>query len=568
MPGELQGIPAAPGLSKGPTMLWKRPLLMIPDFVPSDSKVEENRLLSARQLAGNQLQVLARETAVQVGEDQAALFEAQAMFLEDAALVRRAEDMIRKGVNAERAWQESCEFFAKQLESLPDETLRARSVDVRDVARRVTENLLGVEFDFKLDQPAVILSKDLVPSETARFERSKVLAICTSEGGPTSHTAILAKAFGIPAVVGLGDVLLKIADGTTLLVDGTSGTVIPDPEPELQSEFEERLQLAARQREFELDLATRPAVTTDGHKVEVAANVGNIEDVRHALESGAEGIGLLRTEFLFLNRNQVPDEQTQFLAYRTIFQLMENRPVVVRTLDIGGDKEVPYYDFGIEANPFLGYRAIRISLDRPDEFKTQLRALLRAGSGHDCRVMFPMIATIDEVRQARTLLDETTGELSAEQQNYAQNCRVGIMVEIPAATLLAERFAHEVDFFSIGTNDLTQYTLAAERGNPRVSHLNDACHPAVLLQIDRVVKAAHKSGKWVGVCGEMGGDPEAIPILLGLELDEFSMSPSLIPHAKQIIRNWALSDARKLARKALKLDSAREVRSAVRNFGK
>jgi phosphoenolpyruvate-protein phosphotransferase len=568
MPGELQGIPAAPGLTKGPAMLWDRPLSEIPDFVPPDLKVEKKRLLTARQLAASQLGVLAKATADQIGEDQAALFEAQVMFLEDAALVQRAEDMIQKGVNAERAWHEACEFFAIQIEGLPDETLRARSVDVRDVARRVTDNLLGVQVDFKLEHPAVILSNDLVPSETARFERSKVLAICTSEGGPTSHTAILAKAFGIPAVVGLGEALLKVVDGTTLLVDGTSGTVLPDPTPGLLHDFNRRIQLETRQRKFELELATQPAETSDGHRVEIAANVGNIEDARKALESGAEGIGLLRTEFLFLNRNQAPDEQTQYLAYRAIFQIMENRPVVVRTLDIGGDKEVPYYDFGIEANPFLGYRAIRISLERPDEFKAQLRALLRAGSGHDFRVMFPMIATVDEVRQTRALLDESAGELSAEQQDYAQNYQVGIMVEIPAVALMAERFSREVDFFSIGTNDLTQYSLAAERGNPRVSHLNDACHPAVLMQIDRVVTAAHRSGKWVGVCGEMGGDPEAIPLLLGLGLDELSMSPSLVPHAKQIIRSWALNDARKLARKALKLDSANEVRAAVRNFGR
>jgi phosphoenolpyruvate-protein phosphotransferase len=350
------------------------------------------------------------------------------------------------------------------------------------------------------------------------------------------------------------------------MVDGTSGIVVVDPTSKLLHEFDRRRQIETKQHMIESELATQPAVTIDGHQLEIAANVGNIEDARKALENGAEGIGLLRTEFLFLNRIQAPDEQTQILDYHAIFEIMENRPVVVRTLDIGGDKEVPYIDFGLEANPFLGYRAIRISLEQPHEFKRQLRALLRAGAGHDLRVMFPMIAILDEVRQARALLDETASELSAEKQDYAKNYQVGIMVEVPAVALTAEIFAAEVDFFSIGTNDLTQYTLAAERGNPRVSYLSDACHPAVLYQIDRVVTAAHRFGKWVGVCGEMAGDPEAIPLLLGLGLDELSMSSSLIPRAKQIIRSWAYEDAQKLAKKALMLSSAGQVREAVRNF--
>jgi phosphoenolpyruvate-protein phosphotransferase len=340
--------------------------------------------------------------------------------------------------------------------------------------------------------------------------------------------------------------------------------VASDPNPELLAKFEQRIQAEQVRRQLETELSDRPAMTRDGHRVEVAANVGSVEDARKALEHNAEGIGLLRTEFLFLNRKTPPDEQTQFAAYKTILDLMDSRPVVVRTLDVGGDKEVPYYDFGPEANPFLGYRAIRISLDRPVEFKSQLRALLRAGVGHDLRIMFPMIAMLAEVHQAKEMIEEARAELRSDRIAVVESVQVGIMVEIPAVAMLAERFAPEVDFFSIGTNDLTQYTFAAERGNKRVSHLNDPCHPAILRQIEQVVKAAHVHGKWVGVCGEMAGDLQAVPILLGLGVDELSMSPAQIPGAKQIIRQWSLADAQKLAGQALDLDSSEAVRKTVR----
>ncbi len=560
---ELKGIPAAPGFAKGPAFQWDQPALEIPDYVPVEKKIEVERLSKARQLAAVQLEELADDTARHLGEAEAALFEAQAMFAQDTALIKRAEDTILTGVNAERAWQEACEFFAAQLESLPDETFQARSADVRDVAKRVIGNLLGVEFGIQIDHPVVLVAADLAPSQTVRLDRAKVLAFCTAEGGPTSHTAILAKALGIPAVVGLGKNLFAIPDETMLLVDGSSGTLLANPAPDLLAEFEQRIQFDHEQRQQEISLSAEPALTMDGERVEVVANVGNVEDARLGLENGAEGIGLLRTEFLFLNRNQAPDEQTQYRAYRTILNLMAKRPVVVRTLDIGGDKEVPYYNFGRDANPFLGYRAIRISLDRPEEFKVQLRALLRAGAGHDLRVMFPMISTLDEVRQAKALFNEAVGALIANKEEFALGVQVGIMVEIPSVSLLAERFAREVDFFSVGTNDLTQYTLAAERGNPRLSHLNDACHPAVLYQIHQVVQAAHGHGKWVGVCGELAGDPQAIPLLLGLGVDELSISPALIPHAKHVIRKWDSREAKKLAVRALNLESAAEVRLAV-----
>jgi phosphoenolpyruvate-protein phosphotransferase len=348
-------------------------------------------------------------------------------------------------------------------------------------------------------------------------------------------------------------------------VDGTAGLVASNPTPERLADFEQRFQAESRRRKDEIESAARPASTTDGYRLKVLANAGSVQDARNALEFGAEGIGLLRTEFLFLNRSRPPDEQAQYAAYRTIFELMETRPVVVRTLDIGGDKELPYYDFGAEANPYLGYRAIRISLDHPSVFKLQLRAVLRAGVGHDLRLMFPMIATLDEFRKAKKLLEEARAELRREEIATADDLQVGIMMEIPSVALLADQFAPEVDFFSIGTNDLTQYTFAAERGNRRVSHLNDSCHPAILRQIERVVQAAHRQGKWVGVCGEMAGDAEAVPILLGLGVDELSMAPARIPSSKRLIREWSLVDALAVAGRALDLESAEDIRRLVKS---
>lgn len=563
MATEIKGLPTAFGLAKGRSLRWDNRPLKIPQFTPADAQAEKTRLGAARQNAIKQLGKLANQVAKQIGEAEAALFEAQAMFLEDAVLIQKAESSIDLGVNAEQAWHDACEYFANQLEALPDELLRARSADVRDVGRRVLELLVGTQATPTLTQKSIILAWDLAPSQTIILDTSKVLAFCTAEGGPTSHTAILAKALGIPAVMGLGGAIMDVPDGTLLLVDGVAGIVISNPTVDMVADFEQRVHAESEKRQRDYGLKNQPAITRDGHRVEIVANVGSVDDAHLALQYGAEGIGLLRTEFLFLNRSQPPDEQTQYAAYRTILELMGERPVVVRTLDIGGDKEVAYLDFGQEANPFLGYRAIRISLDHPDDFKVQLRALLRAGVGHDLRIMFPMIASLDEVIKAKELVAEAQMELRSTGKPSAKKIEIGIMVEIPSVVWLAERFAREVQFFSIGTNDLTQYTLAAERGNPRVSHLNDPCHPAVLKEIEQVVLAAHRVGIWVGVCGEMAGDLQAIPILLGLGVDELSMAARQIPSAKQTVREWSLANAQKLARRALRQDTAKAVRQLV-----
>ncbi|MEW6569454.1 MAG: phosphoenolpyruvate--protein phosphotransferase, partial [Chloroflexota bacterium] len=545
----LRGIAAAPGLASGPAAIWPDESLTVPRHADADPLAERQRLEEARRGVQEDLVGLKEKVTQEAGAAEAAIFEAHAMILADTSLLKRAEAGLEGGLNAEAAWMDAVEFFASQLAALPDPTLSARALDVRDVGQRVLRRLLGKEPDqaLRLARPSVIVARDLAPSQTASLDKSLVRAFCTAEGGPTSHTAILARALGLPAVVGLGKDLLETPEGALLLVDGSQGAVIISPDEQTSAAFDERSQAASARAEAELAEASQPAVTRDGRRVEVVANVGSVEDAEAALQFGAEGIGLLRTEFLYLDRRTAPTEDEQVQAYARILEIMGQRPVVVRTLDVGGDKPLPYLDLGTEANPFLGWRAIRMCLDRPEFFLVQLRALLRAGAGHDLRIMFPMVSTLEEVRRAKALLDQARRQLAVQGLPAAERVQVGIMVEVPSVAMLAGLFAREVDFFSIGTNDLTQYTLAAERTNERVAHLSDALHPAVLRQIQRVIEAGHARGIWVGVCGELAGEPEAIPILLGLALDEFSVAPPLIPRAKAVLRQWTLRSAQALA---------------------
>ncbi|MFX0145502.1 MAG: phosphoenolpyruvate--protein phosphotransferase [Candidatus Hodarchaeota archaeon] len=567
-PHTYQGISASPGISRGPVFVYQEQDLSVPRRQIQDSEDEIKRLEKAISIAGEQISDLQIKAETETGTEEAAIFEAHALFLQDPTLITAAHDAIKgQKMNAEAAWIDAIEVNAANLEALEDEYFQARAADVRDVGQRVLRILLGVaESDLTdLTAPSIVLARDLTPSDTVRLDKSLVLGFCTAEGGPTSHTAILAKALGLPAVVGLGNSILDLKFGDPLLIDGGRGTVIAFPDEKIIQEFETRRQKLEAQAVLELERAHEPAITVDGHQVEVVANIGSPQEAQSALKHGAEGVGLLRTEFLYLDRHEEPNEEEQLAAFNSILDAMGNRPVVVRTIDVGGDKEVPYLDLDIEANPFLGWRAIRMSLDKPELFKTQLRALWRASIGHDLRVMFPMIATLDEVRRAQKLFNDAREEVVAEGRDVADWIQVGIMVEVPSVAVLADLFAREVDFFSIGTNDLTQYTFAAERTNEKVAYLGDGCHPAILRQIQRVLNAAHDEGIWVGLCGELAGDPDAVPILLGLGLDEFSMAPSSIPHAKAIIRSWSKSDAQRLASKVLEFDSAEAVREYVRS---
>jgi phosphoenolpyruvate-protein phosphotransferase len=558
-------VAASPGFALGPAVLlhFAEPLV---ERRPIENAAREwARLQTALDAVRTATETLRDQIARSANKYDAAIFDAHLLFLNDPEFLDGVRHTLEaEHVNAEWAWKTAVEASAQKFEAIDDEYMRARAADVRDIGRQVLVQLTGQGKEVELPHAGILIAIDLAPSDTARLDRSKVLGICTERGGPTSHSAILARTLGIPAVVGLGPRVMTIADGANLIVDGQDGKILTAPTPAEIDDYTKRLKDWHLARDTARSASAAPAVMKDGTAIEVVANIGSTEDARVALDNGAEGVGLLRTEFLFLDRRDAPGEEEQFDAYQTIATVMGERPVIVRTLDVGGDKPLAYLDLGREENPFLGQRAIRLCLNRPDIFKTQLRAILRATPQHNLKIMFPMIADVTEVRRARALFNEARAELAAAQAPLADRVEVGIMVEIPAAAILAHVLAPEVDFFSIGTNDLTQYTLAAERGNRAVTHLQDALHPAVLIQIRQTVQAASAHGKWVGVCGELAGDPAAIPILIGLGVKELSMASGSIPKAKQIIRGLSLKDAQTAAAQALQLDTAEAVRKLMK----
>lgn len=561
----IRGIAASPGIAIGAAFQFRQDELRFERRVVGDPAAEWRRFQSAAARAGEQLAAVCAGARDELGEEQAAIFEAHLLMLEDPELLAAVQNAIEeRSLNAEAALSDAAERYAETLEALDDEYLRARAADVRDVAGRVLRILLGREAATGPDAPAVVVARDLTPSDTILMDKSHVLGFCTAEGGPTAHTAILARTMGLPAVVGAGAGVLSVAPGATVVLDGTTGCLVVEPDEATLASYRQSQAAADQLRAQSLSRAGEPAVTRDGRRVEVVANIGSVDEARAALDAGAEGVGLLRTEFLYLGRASLPGEEEQYRAYRAILEAMGSRPVILRTLDIGGDKELPYLELAPEPNPFLGVRAIRLSLARPDLLHQQLRAALRAAPGHNLKIMFPMVATVAEVRAARQALGSARDELQAEGQPLPERVEVGIMVETPAAAVMADRLAREVDFFSIGTNDLSQYTFAADRTNARVAALADALQPAVLRLVARVIAAAHAHGKWVGLCGELAGEPLAIPILLGLGLDEFSMNPPAILLAKELIRSLTAEEAQDLANAALDLDDAAEVRALVR----
>jgi phosphoenolpyruvate-protein phosphotransferase len=494
------------------------------------------------------------------------------MLLSDEDLEAQVHAAIfEQHLNAEAALSDVFGAEAERLHDMAGPRFQERAADLRDLASRLLRVLDGrggvAPPAIDLPEQAVIVAEDLSPSQTAGLDRSRVAGFCTALGGPTAHTAILARSMGIPAVVGMGEALLgQVSVGASVAIDGAAGALILDPDAATAATFEAQRQadLAARTAAFAG--AQAEARTADGRHVEVVANLATAAEAQVALQAGAEGVGLLRTEFIFQERTEPPSEEEQYAVYREVAEAMAGRPVVIRTLDIGGDKPAPYLQLPAEANPFLGWRAIRISLAMPEFFKVQLRAILRAAMHGQVLVMFPMIATVQEVAQAQALLAEAEAELAAQGVLHAASIPAGIMVEVPSAAMIADQLAPLVDFFSIGTNDLTQYTFAADRGNARVASVGDPLHPAVLRQIARVIDAAHAAGKWVGLCGELAGRPEGIPILLGLGLDEFSMSAASIPAAKALLARLAVPDAQRLAQRVLNLRDTAAVKAEVKRF--
>jgi phosphocarrier protein FPr len=475
--------------------------------------------------------------------------------------------------NAAAAWDEKIKAISESYQRLDDPYLQQRAIDVRDVGNQVLFALANKTAvpKIELTEPVILFAHDLTPTETSQLDMRQVMGILTIGGGPTSHSAILSRALGIPAISGVSAAYENLQDGTVLAMDGFSGNVWIDPTKKVIEEVKTRREEWIEQREQLIQASHELAATRDGHRVEVVANVGSVIDADAAVQNGAEGIGLLRTEFLFLTRNTAPTEDEQVISLRQIGDAMyanggNDLPIIVRTLDVGGDKELPYLDLPTEANPFLGVRAIRLSFRNPEVFITQLKAVLRAGEKYLFKIMFPMVANLDEVIAARDLLEEAHQSLQKEGVPHRWPIETGIMIEVPAAALLSSEIAPHVDFFSIGTNDLTQYTLAAERGNPELSNLSDALHPAVLRLIRQVTDAAHEYNKWVGVCGELAGDPLATPVLVGLGVDELSMYPDGIPRVKSILRSIDFSEAQTLAQQLINVNSPQEVRKLAKSF--
>jgi len=556
------GIPAAPGLAHGKTFLLVKEKLEIPVYEISDGTTEIKRLLKSTEKAQTEIAEIKENVSSHASGDEAEIFEAHWMILEDAALLDKAKEGIEQGINAEKAWMDAIEYFAQMMESIPDETMASRAVDIRDVGHRVLGHLMAVgSSNTEIKDPVVICGDDLTPSDTAGFDKDFVLAFCTAKGGPTSHTAILANAFGLPAVVGLGDDFLSVPPGTVVLVDGHKGEIVVNPDHSSLDAFIAQENKEKSEQKEAREAAQAPGVNADGERVEIVANIGGVEDAPLGIKNGAEGVGLFRTEFLYLDRQSLPTESEQIEAYKTVFHHYKGMPFVVRTLDIGGDKIIPYLDLPEELNPFLGWRGVRMLDGLEDLFLTQFRALLQAGAVDDIdlRIMVPMVSGLAEVRAVKAVIEKAKDELFAEGKVFENQIQFGIMVEVPSAALLADHLAPEVDFFSIGTNDLTQYTLAVDRTNSKVARLAHPLNPAVLRLIKFTIEQAHKEGKWVGLCGELAGEPLAAPILHGLGLDEFSMSPARVPIIKQVMRHLHRDTCRQLAEEVLACADAEEV---------
>ena len=564
------GKPASPGIAIGPVFLFKSQIATIKTYSIVDPAAEYKRLEDALDKVKADLDKLVEKLKLDGLVEEAGIFQAHIAILEDPELLDATKALIeKKKVNAEAALTETSSTFIEMLKALEDEYLAARAADIADVVRKINIELCGEEYaSSSLTKPSIVVAEDLMPSDTAAFPREFVLGLCIELGSITSHAAILAKAMGIPAVIQAPMVAHKIENGTMLIIDGKKGEIIADPTPEYltsyRAEFDKRKQL----EEVLLTRSALPVRTKDGHAVQIAANLGNATDAHKAAAMHAQGVGLMRTEFLFLDKPDLPDETQQAATYAEIMDIMgQEYPLVFRTLDVGGDKPLQAVAQPAEMNPFLGVRGLRLCLLHDEVlFKPQIKALLKAGSARKLFIMFPMVTSIVEVRAAKKLFRRYMDELTLEGFPPPAHLEVGIMIEVPGAAVMADKLAPEVDFFSIGTNDLTQYTQAADRNQTSLSYLSDGLEPAVLRLIAKVAEAANAHGKWAGICGELGGDPMAIPILIGLGLHELSMNPNAIPDAKEIVRNWTMEKAREVALNALDMECAEQVRDMMKAY--
>ena len=559
----IQGISGSRGVAVGNVYRYIQEEIVIPDYTVAEDKVEEEigKFAAAMAATLKQLDTIRQKALDEMGPEEAAIFEAHMQIAQDPSLSDGIKSLVESGhTNVVAATAQTIETFANIFLGMEDAYMRERGADIKDIGDRLMRNMLGMNPRglSHISGEVILVAQDLAPSDTASLDKNVVKGIVTAAGGPTSHAAIMARTLEIPAVMGVGDIE-SFVDGDKAVVLGTDGIVEINPSDADWSEYTN--QAAAFQEELKRlrESANLEATTTDGHYVELFGNIGKAKDAKNALTMGAQGIGLYRTEFLYMENDELPAEDVQFEEYKKVAQDMKGKPVIIRTMDIGGDKELKCLDLPSEMNPFLGYRAIRISLNRPDIFKVQLRALLRASAFGDIHIMYPMIASVEEVKQANVMLDECKAELTAEGKEFNKDIKVGIMIEVPAAAVISPILAKYVDFFSIGTNDLCQYTLAVDRMNEAIGSLYQPLHPGVIRLIKHVIDASHEHGKFTGMCGELASDPVATMILLGLGLDEFSMTASSIPLIKNILRSVSKAECEEVANKALTMDTAEEI---------
>lgn len=566
---EIKGIGASPGIAIGKALVLERKEMVIEKKENVNVEVEVEKLNSAVDTSKKELSAVKEKVAKELGEEEAEIFGAHLLVLEDPEFIGEAENKIKnESLNAEYALNEVKDMFVSIFESMDNDYMRERAADVKDVTNRVLRHILGIKIiDLSnLSDEVVLIAHDLTPSDTATMDKKKVLGFLTNIGGRTSHTAIMSRTLEIPAIVGLSDVTDKVKDSDMIVFDGDKGIVIVSPEEDVVAEYQEKKRIFEEDKKALELLKGQPSVTTDGKHVELAGNIGTPNDLEGLINNDAEGVGLYRTEFLYMDSDEFPSEEIQFEAYKKVLEGMNGKPVVIRTLDIGGDKKLSYFDMEEEMNPFLGYRAIRLCLDRTDIFKTQLRALFRASVYGKLRIMFPMISSLEELLAAKAICEEVKSDLKAEGLGYSDDVEIGMMIEIPSAAVISDLLAKHVDFFSIGTNDLIQYTCAVDRMNQKISYLYNQFNPAVLRLIKMVIKNAHAEGKWVGMCGESAGDQMMIPILLGFGLDEFSMSPISILRARRLINSVSEKDMQALSDKVLEFGTAKEIESYMKDF--
>ncbi|MEI3186791.1 MAG: phosphoenolpyruvate--protein phosphotransferase [Lachnospiraceae bacterium] len=565
-----KGTNASSGIGIGKAVIVEEAELVIKREAVADKTAEVERFKGALDKTMKDTERMAADLATRVGEKEAEIMQGHLMLLMDPMLTGEIENTITgEGICSEYAIEQVCTTYADMFASMDDELMQQRATDMRDIKTRMQRVLLGVEsVDISaLPEGSILVAKDLTPSMTAGINPKHVTGIVTELGGKTSHSAILARALEIPAVVAVTDFLKKVANGDTVVLDGSEGVVYVNPTAEVEQEYSAKREKFLKEKKELEQYIGKPTVTKDGVTIELVANIGKPEDVEKVLQYDAEGIGLFRTEFLFMDRVAMPTEEEQFEAYKTVAEKMEGKPVIIRTLDIGGDKEIPYMGLEKDENPFLGYRAIRFCLDRKDDvYRPQLRALLQASAYGNIRIMIPMVTCLDEYREAKALIEEIKKELDGEGIAYKKDIQVGIMVETAAASLMADAFAKEVDFFSIGTNDLTQYTMSVDRGNDKVSYLYSPLNPAVLRSIKRVITCAREAGIMVGMCGEAASDPMMIPLLLAFGLNEFSMSASAILYSRKLITNYSIEELQAVADKAMSFVTVKEVEDYMRAF--